>query len=373
MISLKDLENPSTIIGWWNGRSQERAPYMYNSLFTNSHETSETISMLYGEAEEMHTLSLTTDDADAIRLKNTGFSGDAKRLISFKNYKMMDEKRRNEIRAALNTNNQAQINMLSQTQLRDAASLLDLAEFTREKLAMEALTTGLINYGSDGAKAYVDFNVPKEHKVTVKTPWGNEDSSPIQDLADYKQQMLEDNNTIIEYVVMNSRTFRKIRQSGEVINSLSINRTNTNIALPIQDVKDLVSDNTAIKVLLYDKGDKDGRFIPDDVAVLIPNGSLGRLAWTDTNEALGLQDEPSAKVSTTGNGITLTSYHNIDPVGTAVKVTQKILPALDKAQNIMIINVAGQTSETGNGSTGDNSGTEGAGTEDTGTEDSPKA
>lgn len=343
MLTIGDIESPNSIIGWWNSKANERQPYIYQSLLTATHEDTENINLIFGENEEVRGLSLTTDDTDAIKLNNIGFSSEGYRMASFKNYKMMNEKRRNQIKQAVANNpDQAEIEALTRTQYQDPASLLDFALYTREKLFVQALTTGKIALASNDLTYGVDFHMPAEHVQTVGTPWGTMDSSPLDDMDQAAQGVLNDNGTVIAYALMNGNTFRKIVRSGEVVNSLSLGKTSNNVALPQADVKDLMTNTTNITPLIYNKADKNGRFIPDDTVVLIPNGSLGRLAWTDTNEALGLIGESSAQVSTTADGITLTTYRNVEPVGTMVKATQKFVPAFDKVRNVVVMNV-GQT------------------------------
>lgn len=342
MITMSDVENPNSIIAWWNDRANQKAPYLYQSLFTNSRVDSDMVSLITGADQAMRSLSLAADDTHAIRLDNQGFSSEAYKLASFKNYKLMDEKRRNDIKNFVANNaDEAAITALTNTQYQDPAELLNFALYTREKMAMQALTTGKIAIQSDQIAFTADFHMPADHVKTVATAWGNEDSQPLADLIDAVTQMNDDNGTVIAYAVVNSKTLRKISRSGEVINSLSVGKTSTNVAISIPAVKELIQATTGVQVLVYDKGDVDGRFIPDDEVILIAAGSLGRMAWTDTNEALGLTGFAGAQMSTTSEGITVVTSRELDPVGTRVKVSQKVLPAFDKVQNVYVMNVAG--------------------------------
>jgi len=340
MLTLENIEHPSSIISYWNDRAKERAPFLYQSLFTMTYTESDTVNLIYGENEPSRMLTATTDDVKAIKINNIGFESDTFKLIPFKNYKAMDEKRRSEIKNALANNaDQAQIQAIANVQYQDPANLITDAQFTREIMAMQALTTGIITVNSGDLNYKRDFGMPAEHKVQVGTEWGTMDSSPLDDIQTQIDKISDDNGTTITYALMNGRTFRKIASSGEVINSLLLGKTNTNVAISQPAVKQLILDTLGVTVLIDNKGVGSDRFVPDDTVVLMPDGAMGRLAWTDTNEDLGLIGDPTAQLSRTADGITLYTDRQHDPVGTQVHVSQKILPTFDKVRNVVIMSV----------------------------------
>ena len=352
MRTISDIENPTAIIAWWNARVNERAPYLYQSIFDVSYSATDQIEMLYGQDHPVEMMSATTDDVASTKRDNIGFESETLQAIPFKNYKAMNEKRRNDlVRALANNANAAQVEAITNTQYKDPASLLSDALYTREILAMQALTTGRITVNSNGILYKRDFKLPEEHKVTVKTPWGTMDSTPLADLQDQIDQINDDNGTVIAYAIMNGRTFRKIGKSGEVINSLAIAKTNNNIAISQSSVKALFTDTLGgVQPLIYNKGVGKDRFIPDDVVVLIPDGGVGRMSWTDTNEDLGLSGS-QYQLSRTSDGITMYTKRTDNPVATMTYVSQKVLPTLDKARNIVVMNVAGAETPAGDSST----------------------
>ncbi|WP_054645429.1 hypothetical protein [Secundilactobacillus oryzae] len=124
-----------------------------------------------------------------------------------------------------------------------------------------------------------------------------------------------------------------------MINSLAIDKSSNNIAIAQPAVKQLITDTLGIDTLIYNKGVGSDRFIPDDTVILLPAGPVGRLAWTDTNEDLGLQGESSVQLSRTTDGMTLYTARQFDPVGTFVHISQKVLPAFDKVRNVVIMSV----------------------------------
>lgn len=348
MLTIGDIENPASIIGYWNQRANERKPYLYSSLFDTVYSSSDTTKLIYGEEAQLRAMTATTDDVASIKLGNRGFESESYSLIPFKNYKSMNEKRRHDISRALNNNaSDAEVQAIAQTQYNDMNDLLTFAYGTREIMAMQALTTGKITVkGSDGEGSnnlvYTrDFHMPDEHKVSVATEWGTKDSTPLYDIQQQIDKISDDNGTTIGVVFMNGRTFRKLAKSGEVVSTLTTGRATSNVALTQPSVTTLVQDTLGVQIVIYNKGIGSDRFIPDDTVVLAPAGSLGRMVWTDTNEDMGLVGDPTVQLSRMADGVTVYTDRIHDPVSTLVHTSQNILPAFDKVRNVIVMNVAG--------------------------------
>lgn len=339
--TIQDIENPNAVISFFNGNpDNQNNPNITDSLFDNTYNNNDMVTAIFGQDQTLNGLREEDNDAKVTFLNNNGFKTKPFNLLFFKNAKLLNETRRNQIQQALyNNNNTGLVEAISRTQMNDAASLLANAKLNREKLGMEAITTGKI----ESKSGTIDFEMPENHKVTVDTAWGNKDATPLKDLKEYASFIRRDNNTIVTIAMMNSNTFYELSKSGDVIQSMGIGRLSDNFVAPDQQVKDQVKASTNLQILIYDKKD----FLPDNKVVLIPSGSLGRMAWNDTPEALGLSQEDGSQLATTTDGITMLTYRQMDPVGTIVKASQKFLPVLDKSQNIMIINTNPQDSRLG--------------------------
>ncbi|WP_268914020.1 major capsid protein [Lentilactobacillus sp. SPB1-3] len=352
MLTMSDIENPASIIGYWNERDNERQPYLYSSLFDLSYSPTDTTKLYFGEESKLRMMTATTDDVSSVKLDNHGFESETYSLIPFKNYKAMNEKRRRGINRALaNNNDPAGVTAITRTQYKELDELMTVSYGTREIMAMQALTTGKIAVvGSDGSGSnnlpyQVDFHMPEEHQVDVATEWGTPDSKPLEDIQKQMDQIADDNGTSIGVVLMNGRTFRKLAASGEVVTTLTDGRTSAGVALAQSAVTALVQETLGVQVVIYNKGIGSDRFIPDDTVVLAPQGPLGRMVWTDTNEDLGLIGEPSVQLSRTTDGITVYTDRIKDPVATLVHVSQNILPTFDKVRNVLVMHVGAKTTQ----------------------------
>lgn len=364
MLTIGDIENPTSIIAWWNDRANERKPYLYQSIFDLVYSTTDTTKLYFGEESKLRMMTATTEDVSSVKLGNRGFESESYSLIPFKNHKGMNEKRRRDINRALANNaSRDEIAAITRTQYNDLTDLLTFGYGTREIMAMQALTTGkIVVNGDDGngsnSLLYTrDFHMPEEHKdIQVGTEWGTKDSKPLDDIQVQMDKISDDNGTTIGIAFMNGRTFRKLGNSGEVVSTLTDGRATDGVALSQSAVLNLVEETLGIKVVIYNKGIGTDRFIPDNTVVLAPEGPLGRMVWTDTNEDMGLVGDPTVQLSRTNDGISIYTDRIHDPVSTLVHVSQNILPAFDKVRNVMVMNVgkaskpqgvtAGTTSDT---------------------------
>ncbi|TPR12743.1 major capsid protein [Apilactobacillus timberlakei] len=349
--TIQDLDSPNAIIGYWNDNpNNQNSPMLSKQLFDDEYQQGDTITAYFDSDQPDEGLTEVAYDTNVSYKGNVGFKTDSYNMMKFKNAKLMNEERHARIQQALYNNpNSGAATSIGQTQLRDAATLLRDAYYNRELMALQALQTGKIVSSKTGIR---DFHVPEEHIVQTNTPWGNKDSSAIQDIKDGIKKMRNDNATSITYALMNSNTFDKLAKSGDLLQSIGIGKLSNNFAIPASTVSNQFSQLTGLTILTYDTSN----LLADDTVILLPSGSLGRMGWGDTAESMGnLDGQSGAQVSRTADGITLVTYRQIDPVGTNVKVSDKSLPSLDKSQNIYIMHVGEDTSKTTGSSNGSNS------------------
>lgn len=371
MLTIEDIQSPQTYIAYWDELTEQypvQQGYLSNLLFQDYAAETDTVGLVYGANLNIRGLSASDYDTDVTNLNNIGFTAKYVPIPLFKNQKLMSEKRRRDIARALSNNPAQGVQQgVVKTQLQDVNQLYYDALFTRERMAMEALLTGKVTYGGSLAGT-IDFGIPANHFVNAATPWGDKagQSSPLHDIQFQAQHILDENSTVIRYAIMNTKTWIKLQHSGDIINGLAINRTNTNIALPQGQVTDYFESITGVTPIIYNKQDGNGnKLVPDDKVILTPDftqdGGLGRMAHTITpEESMSSMGGFNAQVSVTGDGVALMTYHKQDPVGMMYKASEQVLPVLDKAHNILVMDVAGADVTWGNFNDLDNANGSGA-------------
>lgn len=340
MLNSRILADPNTIINWWNAQNESQTPYIYQSLFPSTYISNDKVTTRIVENNYLDLMTSSTEDVIGKKLKNQSTTKQFYELIPFKNYKTFTEKKMKEINNEIAmTNSQDEINAIVNAEYSNLMELLSSAYMTREYLAMQTLTTGKVDIHSNDLNYVRDFNVPAEHQnIQVKTEWGTKDSTPITDIQENIEKMTSDTGATIKLAIMNKKTFQKMAKSGEVktamygVVTLGQTAMTENIGLAAD-----------IQIITYNKMIGSKNILPDDVVILAPSGSLGRMAWSPTNAELSLDhtDMPLAK---TIDGVSVyTDSMPIDPFNTRIFVAQEILPVLDQANNIMTLKV-GQAS-----------------------------
>lgn len=341
MLNNAVIENPEKIISWWTAKIESQKQYIYQSLFESTYNAYDTTNLILDGKEIGRMSAVTAVDGKSIKLPNNSLK-DSYKLLPFKYYKEFDENLRQDIDNAITQNfGENEINSMVNDQYRNISALLTFAYDTRERLAIQELTTGKIEIKGVDDHVYVrDFKMPSEHKdIQVRTTWGTKNATPIADIQENMDKISDDNGATIGIIIMNRKTFINMAKSGEVITTMIGRRANENIILSREAVTTMMKDILGVKVIIYNKSIGADWFLPDDVVILAPSGSLGRMVWTNTNEGMSLVEDPTVQISKTMDGLTIYTDRIHNPVVTHFHTSQYILPVLDQVKNIMTLKV----------------------------------
>lgn len=81
-------------------------------------------------------------------------------------------------------------------------------------------------------------------------------------------------------------------------------------------------------------------YVPDDLIVLFPTGTLGNTWFGTTPEESDLMSSSITNVSIVDTGVAVTTMQRVDPVNVETKVTQICLPSFEQADTVVIADVA---------------------------------
>lgn len=345
---LNELLNAPAGIGYYNNLDFKKPDKYWNKvLFPDATVNTTHLKLIYGGGDNGEGLSLSANDTKSIRLKNEGFESMDINLLLFKNHFYLDEEKVEEIQNILATNpSQAIIDGLTESQLEFSEKLILRAERMRESLAMQALTTGKIEYpelsekGDLIANHTIEFYLKEQNKFNPSISWADtENATPIDDVVKATDNLATLNDTNLELSLMNRNTFRMLSKTGQIRNTVIASNPYTNVSLPQSAIKETFLDGTNIQIETYDESINGKKLIPDGKVVLVPDGPLGHMYWTPTQEEKRLKAQQGYDVDSTDNGITLTTNFDADPVGTKVMVSERFVPAFESCQNVVIMDV----------------------------------
>lgn len=342
-MTIFDLVKSDAIVAYWETISQDREPYLLTEMFPADKKLGLDLSFIKGSSGLPAVLKLSAFDVKAIPRDRIGFEKLQAEMPFFKESLYIDEKLRQELNMVLETGNQAYIDVVMNRVFADEIQLLEAASAARERMRAMALTTGAVTLASNGQAYTYDYQMPDNHKVS-NPDFNNAD----YDIAAYINETLdtvEDDTGVRPNRGLVSRAEWNKMKNNTLIKKNIYVLTNGVGTVNDNTLRDYLYDQTGVEFVVYAKRYKDEnkitkRFIPDDLVVLFPAGSLGKTWFGTTPEESDLMTGSAANVSITDTGVAVTTVKMTDPVNVETKVTQICLPSFEMADQVAIIDAS---------------------------------
>lgn len=231
---------------------------------------------------------------------------------------------------------------------KDSMRLVDGANAVTERMRMQILAPAngtpqitinanginqVYNYDPNGR--YVANNYMPLSGTSLWTAYATSD--PVSDLSDAKD-ILEGKGIQATRVVMNKKTFNDLMKSQKLWD-YAINSPGAAVGALFHSpaiAKRVVSENTGLEILVYNKAFKSENgtltpFIPDNVAVLIPDGTLGETRYATTPEGYrAARGNTTLTTSIVDTGVYVTYVNsNTVPIKEEIVAGQICLPSYE--------------------------------------------
>jgi hypothetical protein len=342
-MTIFDLVKSDAIVAYWETISQDREPYLLTEMFPADKKLGLDLSFIKGSSGLPAVLKLSAFDVKAIPRDRIGFEKLQAEMPFFKESLYVDEKLRQELNMVLETGNQAYIDVVMNRVFADEIQLLEAASAARERMRAMALTTGAVTLASNGQAYTYDYQMPDNHKLT-NASFNDAD----YDIAGYINEVLdtvEDDTGVRPNRGLVSRAEWNKMKNNTLIKKNIYVLTNGVGTVNDNTLRDYLYDQTGVEFVVYAKRYKDEnkitkRFIPDDLVVLFPAGSLGKTWFGTTPEESDLMTGSAANVTITDTGVAVTTVKMTDPVNVETKVTQICLPSFEMADQVAIIDAS---------------------------------
>lgn len=342
-MTIFDLVKSDAIVAYWETISQDREPYLLTEMFPADKKLGLDLSFIKGSSGLPAVLKLSAFDVKAIPRDRIGFEKLQAEMPFFKESLYVDEKLRQELNMVLETGNQAYIDVVMNRVFADEIQLLEAASAARERMRAMALTTGAVTLASNGQAYTYDYQMPDNHKLT-NASFNDAD----YDIAGYINGVLdtvEDDTGVRPNRGLVSRAEWNKMKNNTLIKKNIYVLTNGVGTVNDNTLRDYLYDQTGVEFVVYAKRYKDEnkvtkRFIPDDLVVLFPAGSLGKTWFGTTPEESDLMTGSAANVAITDTGVAVTTVKMTDPVNVETKVTQICLPSFEMADQVAIIDAS---------------------------------
>ena len=342
-MTIFDLIKAQEIVAYWQTLNQDREPYLLAELFPADKKLGLDLSYIKGSSGLPCVLKTSAFDVKAIPRERIGFEKLYTEMPFFKESLYIDEKLRQDLNMALETNNQAYIDIIVNRIFADSVQLLEAASAARERMRAMALTTGGLALAANGQSYSYDYQMPETHKLT-NTDF-NDDDYDICAYINETLDLIEDDTGVRPNRGIVSRAqWTKMKKNTLIAKNIYV-LTNGVGTINDTTLRDYLFEQTGVEFVVYSKRYKDEnkitkRFIPDDLVVLFPAGSLGKTWFGTTPEESDLMSGSSANVAITDTGVAVTTTKQTDPVNVETKVTMICLPSFEMADQVAIIDVS---------------------------------
>lgn len=346
MPTIFELDTAKRLAKRWEDNAEEREPYLGEALFDTKKQLGTKLDWFQGRKPKVRLLSLSSFDAKVIPIGREGFKTLQTKMPFFKNSMVINEDQRQDLNNVMQGGNQQVIDAIMNVIFNDKETLLVDAGATREMLRMQLVTTGAIAFSNNGQVIEYDFNVPETNKV--KSNWNDKaNADPIADMIAWQDIVSQATGKALTRALMNKTTANKFAKMDSIKNAMYV-FADGKVAPNSKKARKYVEEETEITIYTYDKGytDEDTgvfvKFIPDDVVVLLPEGTLGDEVFGTTPEESDLMNYAGAEVSIVDTGVAITATKQTDPVNVETKVSMVYLPVLNDPESIIIADVKGE-------------------------------
>lgn len=341
--TIFDDINSTNLASYWLTLEQEQAPYLWDTLFPTTKQTSSDFSFYRGIANTPKPLMPSAFDAQAIMRGRQGYGKVSDHTRYFKEGKYIDEQLRQELLRVGQNATPAERDMINTHIFADTAELLSAATLTREIMRNQLVQSGKVNLFGNGQLIQADYQMKPTHLATAAKAWGADGATPFDDIKKARQTVEDDSGQTITRAVMNATTLDSLLHDANVKSTMLYdNGSLANVTIPQSHLLEFLVENYNLTVQVYDKSymDIDGtkkKWIPDGRVIFLPDGSLGQTVMSTTPEEADLLASAAADVSIVDQGVAITTTLTSDPVSKKTNVSQQVMPTFEQIDGVYVL------------------------------------
>lgn len=345
-MTIYDYITAQEIAAYYNTKAAELTlpPYLGEELFPNKKQLGLDISFIKGAKGLAKVLKLSGWDAKTVKRDRIGFEKMQTEMPFFKEGMSVDEKTRQELLRVIQTGNQMYIDMVLNKIFDDQTTLVEGASVVRERMRMQLLSTGSIVMESNGQAYEYDYGVPEDHKITATNKWNTAGTAdPIKDITDWQDLIEQAGYGRPTRAITSRKVMRELVKIDAIKNAIYV-LGQGKVTPDENSLRTYIKDRTGVDIVVYEKyykdeEDKTQRMLPEDLFIMIPEGTLGNTYFGTTPEEADLLASGIANVSIVDTGVAVTTSKIVDPVNVETKVSQVTLPSFEAADQIVIAQV----------------------------------
>ena len=355
-MKLTDIFNADAIAVNYTNAASNAIPYFGAGLFPAQKKAGLDLKWIKGHNGLPVSLAPSTFDAKSKFRDRVGIEVNETEMPFFRESMLVKEKDEQEIMRVQDANDPYAAQVL-QNIFNDTQTLVSGADVVPERMRMQLLAPlggkmG-ISIKSNGVDYTYDYDPDgkwkAEHYAKIETAndkWtAAETCDPVRDLEKALDAQEEATGNRPAVLLMSKTTFNMIKNSKKVQSGVLAQNTTANVNYTSARVQSYIQEELNVTIVIYNKQFKDEtgvakKFYPDNIIMMLPQGTLGNTHYGTTPEERTLAQKAGASVSIVNTGVAVAVTITDDPVNTTTNVTEIVLPSFERANECYALEAA---------------------------------
>lgn len=355
-MKLSDVFTAEAIALNYTNAASNAIPYLGTGFFPAQKKAGLDLKWIKGHNGLAVSLMPSNFDAKSTFRDRVGISFNETQMPFFRESMLVKEADEQEIMRVQSANDPYAVQVLDNI-FNDSKTLIDGANVVPERMIMQLLaplsgSVG-INISANGVAYTYNYDPDGTWKsshyakiITAADKWSaSETCDPLKNIEDAMDAQEEASGNRPEILLMSKATFNMIKNSKKVRSGILAQNVTANVNYTSAKVKSFIEEELSVSVIVYNKQYKNeagtaAKFYPDNIVMMLPNGSLGSTWYGTTPEERTLAGSNVANVSIVNTGVAVAVTITEDPVNTKTTVSEIVLPSFERMNDCYAIEVA---------------------------------
>lgn len=355
-MKLSDVFTAEAIALNYTNAASNAIPYLGTGFFPAQKKAGLDLKWIKGHNGLAVSLMPSNFDAKSTFRDRVGISFNETQMPFFRESMLVKEADEQEIMRVQSANDPYAVQVLDNI-FNDSKTLIDGANVVPERMIMQLLaplsgSVG-INISANGVAYTYNYDPDGTWKsshyakiTTAADKWSAADTcDPLKNIEDAMDAQEEASGNRPEILLMSKATFNMIKNSKKVRSGILAQNVTANVNYTSAKVKSFIEEELSVSVIVYNKQYKNeagtaAKFYPDNIVMMLPNGSLGSTWYGTTPEERTLAGSNVANVSIVNTGVAVAVKITEDPVNTKTTVSEIVLPSFERMNDCYAIEVA---------------------------------
>ena len=354
-MKLSDVFTAEAIALNYTNAASNAIPYLGTGFFPAQKKAGLDLKWIKGHNGLPVSLAPSNFDTKSTFRDRVGISLSETQMAFFRESMLVKEADEQEIMRVQDANDPYAQQVLDSI-FNDTKTLVDGANVVPERMIMQLLAplggnmginitannvNYMYNYDPDGSwktEHYLKIVSDSDKWNAPKT------CDPLKNLEDAMDAQEAASGNRPEILLMSKATFNMIKNSEKVRSGILAQNVTANVNYTSAKVKQFVEEELGVQIIVYNKQFKNEngvaqKFYPDNIVMMLPNGSLGSTWYGTTPEERTLAGNSEANVSIVNTGVAVSVTITSDPVNTKTTVSEILLPSFERANDCYAIEV----------------------------------